>query len=114
MRHNKNKLKKIKIKFVQAKKRSRDCNKMGHTRHTGRVGTEGRRRGRGSGVHNGQSKTLQTQISAEICTHQRGNDVLVIASMIHTKEAPDTSEGEGAARGGRDGSSEGGGGKGEH
>lgn len=96
MRHNKNKLKKIKIKFVQAKKRSRDCNKMGHTRHTGRGGRERRRRGRGSAVHNGQSKTLQTQISAEICTHQRGNDVLVIASMIHTKEAPDTSEGEGA------------------
>lgn len=103
MRHNKNKLKKIKIKFVQAKKRSRDCNKMGHTRHTGR---QRRRRGRGSTVHNGQSKTLQTQISAEICTHQRGNDVLVIASMIHTKEAPDTSEGEGAVEGSEEGERE--------
>lgn len=110
MRHNKNKPKKIKIKFVQAKKRTRDCNKMGHTRHTGRGGRGGRerrRRGRGSAVHNGQSKTLQTQISAEICTHQRGNDVLVIASMIHTKEAPDTSEGERAVEGSV-------GGKGEH
>lgn len=70
---------------------------MGHTRHTGR------RRGRGGGstVHNGQSKTLQTQISAEICTHQRGNDVLVIASMKHTQKRHQTrDEGEAAARGG--------------
>lgn len=66
---------------------------MGHTRHTG----SSRGRGGGSTVHNGQSKTLQTQISAEICTHQRGNDVLVIASMKHTQKRHQTrDEGEAA------------------